>query len=77
MIISGGKFVPGLGGGVCQVSSTLYNAVLLADLEVIERHPHSLQIDYVPREKMLLLVMVLRISSLKITLPEFYYWIMK
>lgn len=51
MIISGGKFVPGLGGGVCQVSSTLYNAVLLADLEVIERHPHSLQIDYVPPGK--------------------------
>ena len=47
MVISGGKFVPGLGGGVCQVSSTLYNAVLLADLEVIERHPHSLQVDYV------------------------------
>jgi vancomycin resistance protein YoaR len=48
MIILGGQFTPGLGGGVCQVSSTLYNAVLLAELEVVERHSHSLKIDYVP-----------------------------
>jgi len=48
MVILGGEFTPGLGGGICQVSSTLYNAVLLAGLEVVERHPHSLKIDYVP-----------------------------
>jgi len=50
IIIEGNKFVPGLGGGVCQVSSTLYNAVRLASpsLTVTERSPHSLPITYVP-----------------------------
>lgn len=48
MIIVGKEFVPGLGGGVCQVSSTLYNAVSLAGLEILERHAHSLEITYVP-----------------------------
>ena len=43
-----GEFVPGVGGGVCQVSSTLYNAVLLADLGVIERTNHSKPLMYVP-----------------------------
>jgi len=38
----------GPGGGVCQLSTTLYNAVLLADLEIVERHHHSLTVDYVP-----------------------------
>jgi len=47
-IILNNEFVDGLGGGVCQVSSTLYNAVLLADLEVTERNPHSLPVGYVP-----------------------------
>ena len=47
-IISGGKFVNGYGGGVCQVSTTLYNAALLAGLEIIEFHPHSLMVSYVP-----------------------------
>ena len=48
LIIVGNKFTPGLGGGVCQVSSTLYNAVILADLEILERHHHSLPVNYVP-----------------------------
>lgn len=48
MIIVNNQFVPGLGGGVCQVSSTLYNAALLAHLEILERHPHSMEITYVP-----------------------------
>ena len=47
-IISGGKYVQGYGGGVCQVSTTLYNAALLAGLKVEEYHPHSLQVGYVP-----------------------------
>jgi len=47
-VIVGGSFEPGLGGGVCQVSSTLYNAVLLAGLEIKERHNHSVRIAYVP-----------------------------
>ncbi len=46
-IIVGGEFVEGVGGGVCQVSTTLYNAVLLAGLAVTEFHPHSLQVSYV------------------------------
>lgn len=50
MIIEGNTFVPGLGGGVCQVSSTLYNAVRLvsSSLSVIERWRHSLPVTYVP-----------------------------
>ena len=48
-VIVGSTVVPGLGGGVCQVSTTLYNAVLRANLEVIERYPHSQPIGYVPR----------------------------
>jgi len=48
MIIVGDAFTPGLGGGVCQVSSNLYNAVNLAHLEILERHRHSLPVDYVP-----------------------------
>lgn len=48
MVIVGGKFEPGLGGGVCQVSSTLYNACLLAGLDIVERSNHALAIAYVP-----------------------------
>ena len=46
-IIQNGKFVQGVGGGVCQVSSTLYNAVLLSGLKILEYHPHSLAVSYV------------------------------
>lgn len=42
-----GQIVDGLGGGICQVSSTLYNAVVMADLEVVERKNHSLTVSYV------------------------------
>lgn len=48
-IIVGGSVIPGIGGGICQVASTLYNAVLLAELEVVERYPHSKPVGYVPR----------------------------
>jgi vancomycin resistance protein YoaR len=47
-VILNDRVVPGPGGGVCQVATTLYNAVLYAGLEVTERHPHSLPVDYVP-----------------------------
>ncbi len=47
-VIISGEFVEGVGGGVCQVSSTLYNAVLLAGLQVMERTGHSLAVGYVP-----------------------------
>lgn len=42
-----GKVVDSIGGGICQVSTTLYNAVLLSELEVVERHNHSMIISYV------------------------------
>lgn len=46
-IIKDGKFIEGVGGGVCQVSTTLYNAVLLADLRISEYHQHSLAVSYI------------------------------
>ena len=46
--IEKGEFVKGVGGGVCQVSTTLYNAVLLAGLKVVSVSPHSLPVSYVP-----------------------------
>lgn len=42
-----GKVVDSVGGGICQVSTTLYNAVLLAELEVTERYNHSMIVHYV------------------------------
>lgn len=42
-----GQVVDSLGGGICQVSTTLYNTVLLAELEVVERHNHSMIVTYV------------------------------
>lgn len=47
-VIVGNALVPGIGGGVCQVSTTLYNAVLNAGLTITERHPHALPVTYVP-----------------------------
>lgn len=46
--ISGGNYTQEYGGGVCQVSSTLFNAVLMADLTVVERYHHSWPMPYVP-----------------------------
>ena len=45
-VIINGKIEEDVGGGVCQVSSTLYNAVLYAELEVVERTNHSLKVGY-------------------------------
>lgn len=46
-VIFDGEFTEGVGGGVCQVSSTLYNAILTAGLQITEYHPHSLPVSYV------------------------------
>lgn len=46
-IIVNGEFVDGRGGGMCQASSTLYNAILLSDLEVLKSFSHSLPVGYV------------------------------
>lgn len=42
-----GKVVEELGGGICQVSTTLFNAVVKANLKINERHPHSMTVSYV------------------------------
>ena len=46
-VISGGEYKQDLGGGICQVSTTLYNAVLMTDLEIVERHSHAWPSDYI------------------------------
>lgn len=47
LIIQDGVYVEGVGGGVCQVSSTLYNCALLAGLTISHVRPHSLPVSYV------------------------------
>lgn len=47
-VIVGEELIPGYGGGLCQLSSTLYNAALLANLEIVERHNHNLVVPYLP-----------------------------
>lgn len=46
-IYEAGQVVDGIGGGICQISSTLYNSVLLADLEIVERRNHQFVTSYV------------------------------
>lgn len=46
-VYSNGKVENGIGGGICQISSTLYNTVLLANLEIIERYNHHFLTSYV------------------------------
>lgn len=48
-VFENGKTSEGVGGGICQVSSTLYTAVLYADLKVVERRNHSLTVAYIPK----------------------------
>lgn len=47
-IIERGEFVEGIGGGVCQVSTTLFNAAVLSGCKITEYHAHSLAVSYVP-----------------------------
>lgn len=47
-IYSNGQVVDGIGGGICQISSTLYNAVIKANLEIVERRNHQFVTSYVP-----------------------------
>ncbi len=44
---SGGKLVESMGGGICQVSTTLYNAALRAELKITQRNAHSMTVSYV------------------------------
>lgn len=48
LIYTGGEVDYGLGGGICQISSTLYNAVLKANLDIVERKNHSMTVSYLP-----------------------------
>lgn len=45
------EFVEGIGGGICQTSSTLYNAIDRAGLEIIELHHHSKKVGYVAKDR--------------------------
>ncbi len=47
-VIVRGKLQPGTGGGICQVSSTLYNAALMADMQIVRRRHHAFPVAYVP-----------------------------
>ena len=46
-VIIKGTVVPGLAGGICQVTTTIYNAALLSNLEIVERSQHGLTVSYV------------------------------
>ena len=50
-IFSAGEVVDGLGGGICQISSTLYNAVVMSNLEIVERRNHQFVTSYLPAGK--------------------------
>lgn len=45
---AGGRVVQDVGGGICQISSTIYNTALLANLEIVDRSNHQFQTSYVP-----------------------------
>lgn len=47
-VYEGGEVVDGIGGGICQISSTLYNTVLMANLETVERRNHQFVTSYLP-----------------------------
>lgn len=47
-VIMNGDYAQGVGGGICQTSTTIYNAALLANLEIVERYCHLFQSSYAP-----------------------------
>lgn len=47
-VYSGHDVIMGVGGGVCQIATTIYNAAVGADMKIVERHQHSLPVHYVP-----------------------------
>lgn len=48
IVFAAGEKVDGIGGGICQVSSTLYAATLLSELKVVERREHAFTVSYIP-----------------------------
>jgi vancomycin resistance protein YoaR len=47
-VLANGRHDVGIGGGICQVSGTLYNTILLADLKIVKRQNHSMPVAYLP-----------------------------
>ncbi|EKU77559.1 VanW family protein [Veillonella seminalis] len=47
-VFMNGTLVPGIGGGICQVSSTLFNSALLSGMKIVERTPHFAPVGYMP-----------------------------
>ena len=47
-VYENGEVVDGIGGGICQISSTLYNAILMANMDVVERKNHQFVTSYLP-----------------------------
>ncbi len=47
-VFMGGRLVPGIGGGICQVSSTLFNTALLSGMDIVERDTHFAPVFYIP-----------------------------
>ncbi|WP_406676503.1 VanW family protein [Moorella sp. ACPs] len=74
LVIEDRNFVPGIGGGVCQVSSTLYNAALAAGLTIVERQPHGLAVGYVPPGRDATVVYGLIDLKIRNDTP-FWYWL--
>lgn len=66
VVIFDGEFVKGVGGGVCQLSTTLFNAVLRAGMRITESRNHTLSVSYVPPS---LDAMVSEYSDLKFKNP--------
>ncbi|MDP4118164.1 MAG: VanW family protein [Bacillota bacterium] len=50
-IFNHGEKEKGYGGGICQISTTLYNAAQGAKMEIVERHEHSVDVDYIEKGK--------------------------
>ena len=50
-VYSSGAAAQGVGGGICQVASTLFNAAVMADMEITQRKPHSLPVHYLDKGK--------------------------
>ncbi len=46
-----GEVVDGVGAGICQAATTLYNAALLSNLPIVERHQHSFRVSYAPASR--------------------------
>lgn len=49
VIVGGDRLDAGIGGGICQVSGTLFNAAVRADMEIVERYTHSFELSYLGR----------------------------